>query len=57
MPSVTGCHTLSTPIREPKPKISDGRTSRYTSAASFNGAKHEEMTIDSTKTLLKVLND
>ena len=27
-PSVTGCHTLSTPIRKPKSNISYGRTSR-----------------------------
>ena len=48
------CHTLSTPIREPIPNISDWRTSRYTFAAGFNAAKPEKKTIDSTKALLKV---
>ena len=37
MPSVIGCHKLSTPIRKAKPNISDGRTSRNIFAASFDG--------------------
>ena len=37
MPSVTGCHTLSTPIRKAKPNFSNGGTSFYIFAASFNG--------------------
>ena len=42
MPSITGCRTLSTPIRNAKPNISDGGTSRYTFAANFDGAKPEQ---------------
>ena len=38
MPSVTGCYTLSTPIGEPIPDMSDGITSRFTFAGSFKGA-------------------
>ena len=37
MPSVTSCHTLSAPICEAKPNISDGGTSRYNFAASLLG--------------------
>ena len=52
MPSVTGCDILTTPLCKPKPKISDGGTSRYAFAASFNGTKPKEKTINSTKSLL-----
>ena len=57
MPSLTGCHTLSTPIRKTKHNISDGGTSRYTFATSFNGTKPKEKTIPSTENLLKVFYD
>ena len=53
MPSLTACHILSTPIRKAKPNISDGGTSPYTFAASFNGEKLEEKTMESAK---KVFN-
>ena len=56
MPSVTGCHILSTPIRKAKPNISDGGTSPYTFATSFNGEKPEEKTMESTKKLLKIFH-
>ena len=49
MPFVTGCHTLSTPIRKANHNISDGGRTRYTFAASFNGWKREGKTINSTK--------
>ena len=57
MPSLTGCHTLSTPIRNAKPNISDGRASRYTLATSFTGAEPEKKIIHSTKSLPKVFHD
>ena len=57
MPSVTGCHTLSTPIRKTKHNISDGGTSRYTFATSFNGTKPKEKAIRSKESLLKVFHD
>ena len=49
MPSLTACHILSTPIRKANPNISDGGTSPYTFAASFNGEKLEEKTMYSAK--------
>ena len=57
MISLTGCHRLSKPIREPKPKIADGKISRYAFAASFNGAKLEHKTIKSTEKVLNVYHD
>ena len=53
MPSVTGCHTLSTPIRKAKHNTSDGGTTRCTFATSFNGAKPKENMIHSTKSFFK----
>ena len=53
MPSVTGCHTLSTAIRKEKPNISYGGTSRYTFATSFIGNKPETKTTDCTKKMFK----
>ena len=55
--SVTGCHTLSTPVCESIPKISDGITSRYTFTASFDGEKPEKKTVDSTENMLNVYHD
>ena len=57
MPSVTGCRTLSTPIREAIPNISDRKTSPYTFARSFNGARPEEKTVDRSKKLLEIFQD
>ena len=57
MPSVTGCHILSTPIRKAKPNNSDGGTTRSTFATSFNGPNFEEKTINSTKSFLKAFHD
>ena len=57
MPSVAGCHTLSTPIRKAKPNISDGGTSRYTFVASFNGKKPEEKLMNSSKNLFKTFHN
>ena len=42
LPFVTNCHTLSTPIREAIPDISNVRTSRQYFVPSFNSAKPEE---------------
>ena len=58
--SVTGCHTLNTPYREPIHKISKGRTYHtfsYSFAASFSGAKPQKTAIDSGKNQLKVFHD
>ena len=57
MPSGAGCHTLGTRIREAKPNISDGRTCRYTFAASFNAAEPDEKATDCTKKLAKIFHN
>ena len=56
--SVTGCQSLSTPIRsKPIPKNCDGRTSCYIFAAGFNAANPEEKMIDSTEKISIVFHD
>ena len=58
--SVTGCHKLNTPYREPIPNTSNGRTYYilgYSFAGSFSGAKPEKTVIDSGKDLLKIYYD
>ena len=57
MPSLTACHILSTPIRKAKPNIFEGGTSPYTFAASFNGEKFEDKTMESAKKLFKFFHD
>ena len=52
-----GCHLKSTPIREAKPNVSDGRTSLYNFAASFNGANPEEKPIYRSKIMVKIFHD
>ena len=57
MLSSTACHKLSTPIRKAKPNISDGGTSPYTFAASFNGEKLEEETMEPAKEVFNFFHD
>ena len=57
MASVSGCQTLSTPIRAEIPNVSDGKTCRFNFAACSNEMKPERETINSTEFTIYFFHD